>query len=103
MQVSCLKLTTENTERDPGNLVRHTDPHFGNSLTNRHPPLPPSLRSGSESGGRNNGSVPTQELRKSDGYYLVDGSDRGGRWDLELREHEDRGAGGDHARHRYAD
>src|SRR5215472_5892528 len=27
MQVSCLKLTTENTERDPGNLVRHTDPH----------------------------------------------------------------------------
>ena len=39
----------------------------------------------------------------ANGYYLVDGADRGGGWDLELREYAGGGAGGNHARHRYAD
>ena len=41
--------------------------------------------------------------QKSDGYYVGDGEDRGGGWDLELREYGEGGAGGDYARHRYAD
>lgn len=39
----------------------------------------------------------------SHGYYVVDGEDRGGGRDLELREYGEGGAGGDHARNRYAD
>ena len=40
---------------------------------------------------------------KADGYYLADGTDSGGGRDLELGEHGEGGARGDHARHRYAD